>query len=56
MRNERIEIEKKTYCQPRIRIQEISQVLLSATSNTLPVTSGETVTEEEQLSKQAPGW
>jgi hypothetical protein len=56
MRNEGMKIEKETYCQPEIRVHAVGSVLMSAASNTLPVVPGETVTEEEQLSKPSYGW
>jgi hypothetical protein len=50
-------MKKKEYSQPGIKVREIGATVMSATSgnNTLPI-SDETVTEEEQLSKEAPGW
>ena len=48
-------MRKKEYCQPEIKVRGIGAALMSATSNTLPV-SDEIVTEDEQLSKEAPGW
>lgn len=59
MRKEELKIEKETYCQPGIVILKIGSPLLlgtSNTSNTLPIIPGETVTEDEQLSKPAPDW
>ncbi|EFA44521.1 hypothetical protein HMPREF0645_1052 [Hallella bergensis DSM 17361] len=56
MRNEEMKIEKNTYCQPGIVILKIGSPLLLGTSNTLPVIPGETVTEDEQLSKPASDW
>ena len=59
MRKEELKIEKETYCQPGIVILKIGSPLLlgtSNTSNTLPVIPGETVTEDEQLSKPSYGW
>ncbi|KXB43790.1 hypothetical protein HMPREF1870_01219 [Bacteroidales bacterium KA00344] len=50
-----LDMRKKEYCQPEIKVHSIGVALMSATSNTLPV-SDETVTEDEQLSKEAPGW
>lgn len=56
MRNERMKTEKKTYCQPEMMTHETGSALMSASNNTLPVVPGETVTENEQLSKPSYGW